>query len=278
MKKSLRSITDLLKVDDWLGLLINKHFEKDAPEYWAEPNLYIHPSSSSSSCERFIELGMLGHRIKSGSSIRRLANGVDTHSRWNTYFEEMGILVAANYKKKYTDVSFYIGNILFDKFNWSGEVDVILTNKNKLYIGEIKSMSSERWDRIPDQTISFEEMSFKLGQIEKRYVYQLCQYYTILSRLDSDYTFDPSCFFLFENTNTQEVKIRWVSFSENFQLETLDKPYKALYNAQRGTLVDPPFDMNSSICKSCGRKDICFALQYGSEKEKRIVESRLNGN
>lgn len=266
-RHTLRSLVGHIRTGNWLErAIVNYDSSFDESEKWVAPNINIHPSGSASKCVRFIQLGMLGHRFAQTLSRRRMDNGTKIHEVWNVIFGNMDLLYSCDVPLQLTGQSLHIGETTYESVFWRGIVDVVLRHPKtgKLHIGELKSMNSTRWEKIPDQLVSYEETTKALELVEDKYVGQLCQYYTMFSRFsDIADSLSDECFFLFENTDTQEIKIRWLKFTEDKQKNVLDLPVLAQYNLLNGDLLDAPFERDSSICASCSRKTVCFEIADG---------------
>ena len=260
-----------LSQEDWLGAFIEAN-SPDISEHWNEPRVEVHPSASGTKCVRSLQLGMLGHRtVENGSSTRRMLNGTWTHRRWNEFFESSGLLLAKELRIE--SVLTYEGT----EFQWSGEIDLVLAHpetKNGVVV-EIKSMGSSRFRRLPPQLPSPVDTAVRFYQSERRYAIQLCQYWTVLTSLGAYGVVDKRAAFLFENTDTQEVAVRWVEFTD----EMVDEAFKVAvlgYDKLRsGILLDPPFKRASVNCKGCARRSLCFALQDGEPEVTEVVAERL---
>lgn len=260
MKSGLNRLVKQLKTDDWIGKMIDAYQDKAEPERWVSPNPDIHPSSSGSSCARDIELGMLGHRTQvKAQNRRRMENGTKGHERWEQYFRDIGILFAAEVKVIATDPFF------------NGTCDVIIENPltGKRIIGELKTMNSKRWERIPIQVPDKKIMMRHLAAIEKPYVYQLTMY---VQMMKEQYNTEDECFFLFENTDTQEFKVRYCEPDEELKKECFSNPLEAQKAFLEKRLIDPPYSKGSAICQHCYRRGVCFRIQ---ENDPTTVE-KLN--
>lgn len=266
MNRTLRSLVDHISTGNWLErAILNYDRSYDENDKWVHKNLDIHPSGSSSKCARYIQLGMLGHRFKQSVSRRRMDNGTLIHSLWNDHFERMGILHDKDIAIKLDGETLEVNGTTYSKVHWSGKADVIVKNKDLFYLGELKSMNSDRWENIPDQVADYKAMVKLLEKEEDKYVNQLCQYYTVFSRFYSP-LIEKDCFFLFENTDSQEIKVRWVQFTEEKQQNVLDIPLEAQYNLLNGVLLDRPFEPDSSMCKACQRRQVCFDIADGKRE------------
>jgi hypothetical protein len=253
--KGLARLIQQLKADDWLGRLIDGFHEHAEAEKFLEPNLEIHPSSAGSDCVRDIQLGMLGHRGPiPARNRRRMDNGTYAHMRWNAYLNDMGLLVAANVRKVETV-----------PFLWSGELDVLVENPatGSHHIGEIKTMNGQRWRRVPPQVPDRFEMTRILLRYERKYVFQLAQYF---EKFRYSHALDRECFYLFENTDTQEFKVRYVAFDDDVIAMAFANQLEAQAMLLQGILVDAPFKQKSPPCRACEHEKLCYALQDGDEE------------
>lgn len=257
-----------LSQDDWIGAMIEK-MSPDVDERWTSPRVEVHPSASGTRCVRSLQLGMLGHRTPElGTSTRRMLNGTWTHRRWNEFFSRTGLLFAV--EERIERVIERDGR----KFRWSGEMDLVLRTPTtgKLVVVEIKSMGSSRFKRLPQQGSPL-ETGKKFFESERRYAIQLCHYWSVATETWSGV--DKRAAFLFENTDTQEVVVRWVEFTEEQVSEAFKVAAEGYDGLQRGILADPPYKRTSTNCKGCARRSVCFALQDGDPAVTEVVNERL---
>lgn len=264
-KQGLSRLLSQIKTDDWLSRMIDLHQDKMYPERWVDADPTIHPSSSSS-CARDVELGFLGYRGKiPAKNRRRMDNGTDTHTRWDRYFEDLGILYASELNTLSTDPLF------------NGTCDLIIQNPldGKYLVGEIKTMNEARWKKVPEQMPDHTRMMRTLMLTEKPYVYQLTKYFVMIPKIHQIEL--SGGFFLFENTNTQEYKIRYVQPDEKLKKEAFETESLAQESFFEGKLIDPPYSRTSPACTRCYKKDICFRLQDGDEDAWLRVNQRLAG-
>lgn len=263
---SLSKFLRQIKNNDWVGEWLDQQLfrEGDQQATNSPPVLSIRPSSSGGSCVRSIQLSMLGFREKmKPQNLRRTRNGTAAHDRWNAEFKAAGILVAANVKLKVPEI------------HWSGECDVIVRNPvtNENHILEIKTMNSNRYRKIPEQAADYEEMAKSLLYVEKPYVYQLMQYIEIFK--NTEYKTTDTAIFLFENTDTQEYKIRYLKPSEAMKKEAFRLPLEAQDWLKKGILIDPPFARTSQTCRLCYKETLCYKLQDGDPEATKKVEEAL---
>lgn len=254
-------------VGDWLSPLLETASlrESEDPRGWVEPDSRIHPSSAYGKCPRSVQLGMLGHRYEFvKTNQRRLDNGLAAEKRWQGYMEKAGILVEANLKLRVDDPP------------WSGEIDVIIRDPatGLLHVGEIKTMNHERYGRIARQLKDREKMMNELLPVEPRYVYQLTQYLVMAGRFFKE-RLSPVGFFLFEDTDTQEFKIRWCKPDQVLQDVAFRHGLRAQEACNRGELLPPPFARESDECQGCPRRALCFQLQDKQPYMTQWVDERL---
>lgn len=255
-KLGLNRLLTQLKTEDWIGRVIDNHQERANPERWKEPDLTIHPSGAGSPCAREIELGLLGYRTAiAPKSLRRMDNGTYAHSRWERDLKDVGILHSCEVNVRSTDPLF------------NGTCDIIIENPTtgKLHIGEIKTMNANRWRRIPDQQQDRRIMMRHLMTVERPYVYQLTQYCVMIPKV-LGLDIDPECFFLFENTDTQEFKIRYGIPDDRLKEEAFANVLEAQKAGMRKELLKPPYQRGSSTCEHCYKKEMCYKLQDGDEE------------
>lgn len=247
--------------------MIDTHQELQSPERWGTPNLDIHPSSSGSSCSRDIQIGMLGYRTAiKPKNRRRMDNGTFAHTRWEGYFKDMGILYASEVNVKCDDPQF------------NGTCDLIVQHPTtgKLMVGEIKTMNQNRWKKVPDQNDNHQVMMRHLMATERPYVYQLSMYVRMIPKV-MNWEISNECFFLFENTDTQEFKIRYCEADERLIDEAFANSLEAQKASRAGHLINPPYQRESMTCKMCYKSEMCFKLQDGDEEAWEKVNLALAG-
>ena len=264
-RKGLNRLLTQLKTEDWIGRMIDTHQELQSPERWGYANLDIHPSSSGSPCARDVELGMLGYRTAiKPKNRRRMDNGTFAHTRWEGYFKDMGILYASEVNVKSDD----------PQFNGTCDLVVQHPTTGKLMVGEIKTMNQARWRKVPDQHENHNIMMRHLMATERPYVYQLSMYVRMIPKV-MNWDISNECFFLFENTDTQEFKIRYCEPDEQLIDEAFANSLLAQHAAKEGKLIDPPYKRDSLTCTMCYKKTMCYLLQDGDEDAWENVNNAL---
>ena len=270
----IKNFLTQIKNEDWVSEILDQQLFRESnlvdPLHPSTPILSIRPSSSSSACVRNIQLSMLGFREKMlPQNLRRTRNGSAAHERWNEEFKKSNILVAANVKLKVPDIQ------------WSGECDVIIKNPqtNINHILEIKTMNAMRYRKVPEQIKDLQEMANIMVRAEKPYMYQLAQYIHIFK--DTEYTTSNVGMFLFENTDTQEFKIRYVQPSPSLITEVFSLPLLAQENLRNGILVEPPFARMSATCRKCYKETVCYKIQDNNQEtiialNEAIEQVRIN--
>lgn len=260
---ALRKLFVQVKTDDWLSKFIDDFQNKLEPERWNPPSPNIHPSSSGSPCARDIELSMLGYRTPMRAQNRRRAdNGTYAHNRWEKYLGDMGILKAAEVRIKSENPPF------------SGMCDLLIERPmdGAILIGEIKTMNQRRYQKVPAQNEDKTLMLRQLLTTEKGYVYQLVMYVVMMKE---EFGTSDECFFLFEDTDTQEFKIRYGIPDEALKKEAFANSLVAQEYYAKKQLVPPPFAKNSETCQKCYKKSMCFKLQAGNEVAVQNLTSAL---
>lgn len=261
-----RTYVSQLRTGDWLGDLIDRHHDfGDLPDRWIDPDPFIHPSASGGACARSYALGFLGHRpAGTFNSPRRRDNGTDAHVRWTRYFNEIGVLWAGGLRLT-------TSNPLY----WSGESDLIVRNPKTgaLHVGEIKTMHSQRYARVPDQSGDWVDMAKRLQLIESHYVSQLVQYVWMLNlKLGTS----MEAFFLFENTDNQDYKLRWLRVDEELVDRVVEPMAQGQRAALRGKLMKAPFGKRSQQCTNCRARRLCFDLQAGKVDAVQAVNDAVD--
>lgn len=255
----LRQVAD----DDWIGPVLDRAGAIVRPEGWFKPSLYIHPSGAGGTCVREIELGMLGHRPPvDKKSARRMLNGTLAHDRWTEEFRRAGLLVEANVRLR------------LESPPWSGECDLIARRPGTVrdHLVEIKTMNAQRFRRVPAQDANPVTMMRRLFLTERKYVLQLTQY---ISRFAPVRGTQAGGAFLFEDTDSQDYKLRYVQPDQGLLDEAFRLPVLAQAWAARGELVEPPFARTSPTCRSCYRRRVCLALQDGDATDTRFAREAL---
>lgn len=260
-----------LGTDDWITPAIDRMHGSLEPERWVDPHIAIHPSSAGAACPRAIELSMLGHRTAvKPQNRRRMDNGTATHSRWNDYLADVGFLYLANVRE-----------IQEEPFPWSGECDVIVEHPefHTRHVGELKSMNERRFRAVPAQMSDKRAMAYALLNAPspanlRGYVYQVTQYVVKLEEL---YGTSRECFFLFENTNTQEFAVRFFEPDDKIRSEAFDVQLVAQRAALDGKLLPVPkgFLEKGPTCKKCYRHDVCWTLEHGDQELWNKIQQAL---
>lgn len=263
-----------LAIDDWISPVVDRMHGSKEPERWVNPHIAIHPSSAGAVCPRAVELSMLGHRTAvKALNRRRMDNGTATHSRWNDYFQEAGLLYLANVRE-----------IMEEPFPWSGECDVIVKRPeyNTLHVGELKTKNERLFRRVPPQNPDKRAMAHELLDAEadffgKGYVFQVTQY---VVKLESLYGVSRECFFLFENTNSQEFLVRFFEPDDEIRAKAFDVQLTAQRATLEGKLLPIPrafLDQKGKgpTCKKCYRRDVCWALENGDTELWQTIQKAL---
>jgi len=252
---------------DWVGENLDQQLFREGNKNGlnSPPVLSIRPSSSGGNCSRAIQFSMLGFREKmKPQNLRRTRNGTAAHDRWNDEFEASGILVAKNVRLKVEEIG------------WSGECDVIVKNPltNESFILEIKTMNAFRYKSLPEQTEDLEQMARMFAIQERSYMYQLAQYIKIFK--DTEYKTSDVGIFLFENTDTQEYKIRYVKPDTKLMNDLFALPMVAREYSKRGELIEPPFVRTSKQCRACYKESLCYRVQDKDPETLKAVEYALD--
>lgn len=259
----LRKLFVQVKTDDWLSKLIDTFQDKLEPERWGNPSPNIHPSSSGSPCARDIELSMLGYRTAMKAQNRRRAdNGTYAHNRWEKYLGDMGILKAAEVRIKSENPPF------------SGMCDLLIERPmdGAILIGEIKTMNQRRFQKVPAQNEDKTLMLKQLLATEKGYVYQLVMYVVMMKE---EFGTSDECFFLFEDTDTQQFKIRYGIPDEALKKEAFANSLIAQEYYAKRELAPPPFERKSETCLKCYKRSMCLKLQDKDEVSTQNLQSAL---
>ncbi len=251
-------------------------------ESWGEPRLTMSPSSTSGDCPREIQLGMLGHRTATeAKNRRRMDNGTDAHARWTRTLARAGLLLTASRRLIELDDGVRLldtvrgakildGRVPF----WSGELDVVVRHPTALrrFVGELKTMNSFRWKKVPPQDPDHGRMARILAATEHGYLRQLTQY---IVKFAPVFHTEDTGIFVFENTDTQEYKVRFVRPSDEQRAEAFANGLAARAACRQGVLIDPPFRRKSATCRGCYREATCYALADGDLDLVGTVEARL---
>lgn len=250
--------------EDWLSRLIDQHFDsKGRKESWGKSDPSIHPSGAGSSCEREIELGLLGHRTSiPGSSRRRMDNGTAMHTRWQGYLKDMQILKVKEAPVKLADPIV------------SGRLDAVVQNPStgKLTLVELKSVNSNGFRRLPRSTTDRKgnmNAMYSWNQPWGRgYVLQFIWYY--MHGDDGGRKFEEAVF-LFECKDTQEYQVIYVEPSEELVKESRLRPVAAQNAFLEGKLLDRPYQKGHPVCRRCDRENVCNLLEDGDDATWQIV-------
>lgn len=247
--------------DDWISQAVEVGAEREYGGHrWGNSALEIHPSSAGSECPLDVQFSMLGYSNFNSQGKRRVRNGTDAHTRWNSDLEAAGLLhdcevrITAEYKGR----------------PWSGECDLIFRRpgSQKLMIGEIKTMNSARWARIPHQLGPLETTA-ELLKKERQYVYQVCHYVEVFKQ---EYGADISddAVFVFENTNDQKYKILYFRTTSALRAKAFVVPNQAIDAGREGKIIDPPFARASATCRRCYKEKVCNDFR---DRDPAVVEA-----
>ena len=278
----LGRLLNQLQADDWLSPLIDASFEEDTePEGWdGRKKRVASPSSAGSSCERDIQLHLLGHQTGvAAKNRRRMDNGIQVHDRWTARFARLGggrLLVSAD--------EFLTADEPGEPGGFRGRPDLVVLREGpagQLHAGEIKSMNEWRFKGLAAQDADFGKMAKLMWDAERAYTRQLLQYWAKLREQLANlpyaqgHSLSDDAFFLFENTNNQDYRVIWIKALDGLVDDAFRLPRLATEATRAGELIEPPFKRQSSICKKCYRKRVCFALQDGDEDEWQNVRTGL---
>jgi len=296
-----------LQAEDWLTAAYEGHLNtRRELERWSTPSSFVRPSAAGGPCPLDAELAMLGHHDEfSAKSQERVKNGKDVHARVSDNFAEAGLLAAESVRVTFFADGLVHNNLtdsaLFDengrtlpmllasvqnhgRVTWSGEADDIVRNPKtgRLHLVEVKSASRFSWGTVPKQAASPEEMYnrllIELAPYMRHYPRQLAQYlvqFQQAGEIPGLGTIEDTAFLYFENTDTQEYKIRVVRPSAKMRKEAFKVAGVAETAAFSGTLLDPPFARGSAECRACYREELCNALRDGKEEPWTRVRQAL---
>ncbi len=263
-RRGLARLVAQLRTDDWLSPLIDGLQDHAVTEHWGTVGPAIKPSAAGSPCARDIELGMLGHHSGQRSqNRRRMDNGNGVHDRWYGYLEAAGVLVL---REQFHE--------LREPFYWRGMFDALLESPltGTRFIAEIKSMNAFRFRKIPAQHPDRAVMLARLEALEPGYVYQLVQYIHLVG---DRYGVKGDGVFIFEDTDSQDYKVRYIRSDAQAAERALAGPRAAQEAIAAGTLLSPPFPRKSLVCGRCYRSEVCYRLQDGNVEDEAAAARAL---
>lgn len=239
---------------------------------------------------------MLGHGTGFNERSRdRMDNGLSAHERVTKKIEGSNALVKGGLRV----TEFYDGFVSFEDHMygsklksmiaqhgivmWTGEADLVVArpgNERVLYVGEIKTANSRKFQALPKQVVDKEAMAKLMWRAEKGYTRQLTQYVVVLQRFihqwRPDVTVSDEAFFYFENTDNQDYRIIWIRPDETLREDAFKNANLAIEASARGELIERPFSRDSRTCGSCYRKRVCDAIEDGDRDEWTNVKTALS--
>lgn len=276
-RRGLANFLRQVQVDDWVSPAVDA-VEGEA-ERWGPPRLTIHPSGAGG-CARDIQLGMLGHRtVVHPQNQMRMDNGSDAHRRWEARMARTTLLAGARLRL----VELVDGQALLNPTAdqrpdpsaefWSGELDLLLERRRERFVTEVKTMNAFRWRRVPAQDADHELMARRLFVTEPGYVRQLVQYVVKFGQHTP--LVGGTGIFIFENTDSQEYKVRFIRPSDQLRQAAFAESITARTACVAGMLLEPPFRRGSQQCRTCYREALCYVAQDGDRDVLDVIEARL---
>lgn len=268
----IRNLIKSYQSDDWLTPLYEKALQEDAePEHWEDPVFFIRPSVAGGACEREMQLYGLGYRSAFAAGIvERMANGTDGHTRITKRFFKAGLLPAGT--EGPTRITDENGR------TWEADLVTVRPLDGRYYLGEIKTMNSNRYKRFPAQVADRVEMAKLILKAEPKYLRQVVNYYTFLKK--QGLPVEEDIFFFLEDTDSQKWKILWFRVDDFIIQDTFKRPKIAEAALREGRLLDPPHPRRGYVCRKCPSESICYQLQDGNtelwEKVNKALQI-LNG-
>jgi len=250
-----------LAASDWLTPVMDEFFSKRQPEDWWAPSCHLHPSGAVDPCQRSIQFGLLGHKSAVEARLGRIFdNGKSMHIRWTAYFAEQGMLRAWDIKLT-----------MRDPLMVGGTADLIVRRptdlKNELLLGDLKSISSGGFKRLPPPGDGRSNL-YSLAKLHPKYVGQLLTYLRACPiKMDG--------FLLFEDKDTQEYKTYLITYDEAMWRKLLANAEVAQVACVEGRLIEAPFLRSHPTCRACWHRELCFRLQGGDAAAAQEITRRL---
>jgi len=192
--------------------------------------------SSANKCSRYIVYDMLGYPKppKEPKLIRIMENGNSMHERYQTWFEEMGILVANEFPIKVPELRI------------SGRLDSIITTKDiipgvdDVAIVELKSANDKKFAQM-----------VKSNEPNPDYYAQIQLYMELLKI--------PYGLIFIENKNNQEILEFLVDYDPEFGKRLLEKVVMVNDCVTKKELPRREYIKSSYECKWCDYHDTCWS-------------------
>lgn len=283
-----------IQAEDWLTPLIEASTGSE-PEGWGEPATFARPSSAGGDCPREVQLNVLGYRSGfTAKSLRRMSNGTWGHTRWNEWLEKAGVLYAAEMRLTFFADDSFITDLgskkkltkkMIDERGgivWSGETDLMFRKPEdadaedfEIYMGEIKTMNARRFSKLPKQDPDHQLMARKMLKSESTYTRQFIQYRVMFEK--AGFKISDTMIWLMENTDTQDFKVLFMKPDDLMLKDAFRRAKLAIAANREGILIDPPVNhiKNSTYCRYCYKKAICYAIQDGDEEACQNVQTAL---
>jgi CRISPR/Cas system-associated exonuclease Cas4 (RecB family) len=201
-------------------------------------------------CPRFWYLAFEGGTFKDDNTPMQYANmdnGTKTHERIKEALRPTGIVIE---EEKPVSVKY---PPIF------GYADLLLDINSQKVLGEIKTVSSEGFERI--------QLS---GKPRSYHVLQLLIYMKILDL--------PTGAIIYENKNTHELLVFPVTVTEHYKdyIKYLFGWMEQVYDAwKQKTLPKRPYRSKTKVCQKCPLVETCYSMEDGEVDIKRIKPFEL---
>jgi hypothetical protein len=217
--------------------IIKNNAEKSAER----SNSHFHPSSIGY-CARKIVYDRLNYPAAEmdATLLRIFQNGDHMHLRYQEYFEGMGIQIAE--ELELTEKS--ENQMTAERcklYNIGGRTDSLIELEGESYLIELKSINGDSF-------------KFQLSEPKSAHVDQL-QLYMFLSGVHHG-------ILLYENKNTQEIKMFTVDYNEE-NIEPILQKVLYVNKCVENKVLPPREGIRTDYkCKSCGHRGSCFGNIY----------------
>ncbi len=224
-------------------------------------NSKFHPSSIGNCCRQIV-YNMMGYPTTENDPrlMRIFECGHSMHDRYERWFKEMGIQIAAEIVLDEDSEDELVARQCRE-LNVSGRTDSLLLIDGKLCLVELKSANTNMF-------------KFHLKEPKEQHVWQL-QLYMYLTNVQDG-------IILYEDKNTQEIKEFYIEYDHDLVEELVEKIRYVNECVRNGELPERESTPSEWKCRYCQYTSICHypngkeAKELLAEYERRDVIKRYN--